>query len=154
MGEYYESSTIDDDIRRSGVSQSIFQSSDSVHESEDINGDVPFVPLHPSGIKPSGNAFTATSNLRAATGTFALIPDELILLILETLDQSCLLALGATCKALYAFTKTEDLWKALFILYDFHSPPPQSLETKHTERPSGSSTVSHCQEKLPQSYAD
>lgn len=72
---------------------------------------------HPLGIRPSGNAFTATTNLKAATGTFALLPDELLTQFLEYLDAQDLLRLGATCRALHAFTRSEELWKALFIRY-------------------------------------
>lgn len=72
---------------------------------------------HPLGIRPSGNAFTATTNLKAALGTFALLPDELLTQFLEYLDAQDLLRLGATCRALHAFTRSEELWKALFIEY-------------------------------------
>ncbi|KAG9626492.1 putative F-box and JmjC domain protein, partial [Aureobasidium melanogenum] len=70
---------------------------------------------HPLGIRPSGNAFAATTNLKAAIGTFALLPDELLTQFLEYLDAQDLLRLGATCRALHAFTRSEELWKALFI---------------------------------------
>lgn len=83
-----------------------------------LESDTTFVPLHPLGVKPSGNAFTADSNIRTAIGSFSQIPDELIVLILETLDQETLVNLGTTCKTFYAFSRTEDLWKALFIQYD------------------------------------
>jgi len=72
---------------------------------------------HPLGIRPSGNAFTATTNLKSAIGTFALLPDELLSQFLEYLDARDLLRLGATCRALHAFTRSEELWKALFIEY-------------------------------------
>lgn len=80
--------------------------------------DVDAIPSHPLGVKPSGNGLLATQNLRPAMGAFAFLPDEMIVLLLETFDASCLKSLGATCKALYAFTRIEDLWKALFIEYD------------------------------------
>ena len=73
------------------------------------------IPSHPLGVKPSGNALLATWSLRDAIGTFRLFPDELILLLLEHLDGSSLLGIGRTCKAFYAFTRAEELWKALFI---------------------------------------
>ena len=72
---------------------------------------------HPLGIRPSGNAFTATTNLKAAIGSFALLPDELLTQFLEFLDAQDLLRLGATCRALHGFTRSEELWKALFIEY-------------------------------------
>ncbi|KAK2752389.1 hypothetical protein FQN55_007429 [Onygenales sp. PD_40] len=73
------------------------------------------IPPHPLGVKPSGNALAASSNLRAAVGSFGELSDELVILLLECLDAASLLSLGATCKALYAFTHAEELWKALFI---------------------------------------
>ena len=73
------------------------------------------IPGHPLGVKPSGNALLAAENLRHAVGTFNLLPDELILMLLESLDGPSLLNIGRTCKAFYAFTRAEDLWKALFI---------------------------------------
>lgn len=75
------------------------------------------VPPHPLGIKPAGNAYTSSSNIRSTIGIFASLPDELIVQILEHLDSTSLLQLGATCKVLYAFSRLEDLWKALFIGY-------------------------------------
>ncbi|KAJ5520446.1 hypothetical protein N7463_000899 [Penicillium fimorum] len=73
------------------------------------------IPSHPLGVKPSGNALLATWSLRNAIGTFQHLPDELILLLLEHLDGPSLLRIGRTCKAFYAFTRAEELWKALFV---------------------------------------
>lgn len=72
------------------------------------------IPGHPLGVKPSGNALLAAENLRDAIGTFGILPDELILILLEFLDGPSLLRIGRTCKAFYAFTRAEDLWKNLF----------------------------------------
>ncbi|KAJ5780647.1 hypothetical protein N7457_005807 [Penicillium paradoxum] len=73
------------------------------------------IPSHPLGVKPSGNALLATWSLRDAMGTFQHLPDELILLLLEGFDGPSLLSIGRTCKAFYAFTRAEELWKALFV---------------------------------------
>lgn len=73
------------------------------------------IPSHPLGVKPSGNALLASWSLRQALGTFSRLPDELILLLLEWLDGASLLRIGRTCKAFYAFTRAEELWKALFV---------------------------------------
>ncbi|KAJ6146036.1 hypothetical protein N7497_008018 [Penicillium chrysogenum] len=73
------------------------------------------IPSHPLGVKPSGNALLATWSLRSAIGTFQHLPDELILLLLEGFDGPSLLSIGRTCKAFYAFTRAEELWKALFV---------------------------------------
>ncbi|KAK2865180.1 hypothetical protein FQN49_003826 [Arthroderma sp. PD_2] len=73
------------------------------------------IPAHPLGVKPSGNGLTASWDIRSAMGGFALLPDDLILILLESFDAATLRCLGAACKALYAFTRAEELWKALFI---------------------------------------
>jgi hypothetical protein len=70
---------------------------------------------HPLRVRPSGNALTAESNLKASCGLFALLPDELLVQFLEILNVPHLLRLGATCKALHAFTRNEELWRALFV---------------------------------------
>ncbi|KAB8220533.1 hypothetical protein BDV33DRAFT_93614 [Aspergillus novoparasiticus] len=87
------------------------------------------IPGHPLGVKPSGNALLAQENLRAAIGTFNLLPDELILILLEFLDGRGLLSIGQTCKAFYAFTRAEDFWKSLFI-----GSPPVSFTWQGTWR--------------------
>jgi hypothetical protein len=73
------------------------------------------IPLHPLGVKPSGNQYTATSNARHAIGPFQILPDEVLAIFLEYLDSPQLRLLGSCCKFLYAFCRSEDLWKTLFI---------------------------------------
>lgn len=73
------------------------------------------IPCHPLGVKPSGNVLLAEKHLRNTIGTFQILLDELILVLLETLDAASLLSVGRTCKAFYAFTRAEELWKALFV---------------------------------------
>ncbi|KAF2013152.1 F-box domain-containing protein [Aaosphaeria arxii CBS 175.79] len=73
------------------------------------------VPTHPLDIKPAGNAYTASENLKSHCGAFAVLPDELINHMLESFDAGTLVRLGSTCKALYAFTRLDELWRALFI---------------------------------------
>lgn len=80
------------------------------------------VPLHPLRIRPTGNAYTATENIKPAAGAFAALPDELLIQILESLDAASLKRLGCTCKALYAFSRLEDLWKTLCIEYELPLP--------------------------------
>lgn len=77
------------------------------------------VPLHPLGIRPAGNAYTAIKNIKSSAGLFSTLPDELIIQVLEFLRHRPLLVLGFTCKALYAFCRFDDLWKTLFIEYVF-----------------------------------
>ena len=84
----------------------------------DGNGQIrDVIPCHPLGVKPSGNALLASNDLRTTIGTFQLLPDDLILNVLEFLDGHSLLRVGRACRALYAFTRAEDLWKTLFIEY-------------------------------------
>ena len=70
---------------------------------------------HPLRIKPSGNAYTANNDLRLAAGLWKSLPDEIWILILELLDPCSLNTLGLTCKALFAFSRFEDLWKAFCV---------------------------------------
>ena len=69
---------------------------------------------HPLGVRPSGNAMLADINLKNAMGSFTSLPDEVLAIFLEYLDAVDLLRLGTTCRALHAFTRNEELWKALF----------------------------------------
>lgn len=73
------------------------------------------IPPHPMNVKPSGNKFSATQDARNASGTFQILPDETLAVLLEYLDSHSLRHLGATCKALYAFSRLEDLWKTLLV---------------------------------------
>lgn len=73
------------------------------------------VPVHPLRVKPAGNAYTASDNIKSRCGRFASLPDELLSHILESFDADALLRLGSTCRALYAFTRLDELWRALFV---------------------------------------
>lgn len=75
------------------------------------------IPPHPSGIKPTGNSYTATSNDKDVIGAWRALPDEMIAIILDHFDSPMLRNFGATCKFLYVFCRSEDLWKTLFIEY-------------------------------------
>ena len=81
--------------------------------------DLPAVPAHPLGIKPSGNAYASFDDIRVAIGTLSTFSDELLIQVLELLDAKTLVRLGRTCKALYAFSAAEELWKTLSIEYEF-----------------------------------
>lgn len=93
----------------SGVAQSIDSEPPAIEESP-IS-----IPSHPLGVKPSGNQYTAESNARDRAGHFQILPDEILAIFLEHLDSRQLRLLESTCKFLYAFCRSEDLWKALFI---------------------------------------
>lgn len=73
------------------------------------------VPSHPLGIKPAGNAYTARENIKSRCGLFACLPDELLSHILESFEADVLVRLGSTCRALYAYTRLDELWRALFV---------------------------------------
>ncbi|KAE8149961.1 hypothetical protein BDV25DRAFT_140281 [Aspergillus avenaceus] len=118
-----------DNHTRDGESiTNVYSSSFPESSLQDVSGP-DAIPGHPLGVKPSGNALLAEENLRAAIGTFKSLPDELISMLLESLDGPSLLRIGQTCKAFYAFTRAEDLWKALFI-----GSPPTSFTWKGTWR--------------------
>ena len=75
------------------------------------------IPQHPMGIKPTGNQFVAGHNIKATAGMFSYLPDELLIQLLESLEPLALLRLGATCKALYGFSRFEDIWRTQFLKY-------------------------------------
>ena len=75
------------------------------------------VALHPLGVRPAGNAYISSKNLKDAAGLFACLPDELIMSALEYMEVESLLNIGETCKALYAFSRFDELWKTLFLTY-------------------------------------
>lgn len=91
---------------------------ESYHANESATGlqviEVGIQP-HPLGVRPSGNALTANEDLRSHTGLFGRIPDELLLSLLERLDEDTLLRLGSTCRALYAYSTCDQLWRDLWI---------------------------------------
>ena len=80
-----------------------------------INGDAEGCPPHPRGVRPAGNAYTKVSNLKFNSGLFQLLPDEMIIEILELLGPDTLLKFGSTCKALFGFSRFEELWKNVII---------------------------------------
>jgi len=84
-------------------------------DSHDESQDTSLVKRHPLGVRPSGNALTSTINLKTSCGLFTLLPDELLMQLLESLGARDLLQLGSTSKALHAFTRSEELWRALFV---------------------------------------
>lgn len=73
------------------------------------------IPHHLLGVKPLGNKYTANSDGKDSIGRFQMFPDEIIAIFLEYLEASKLCLLGSTCKFLYAFCRSDDLWKSSFI---------------------------------------
>ncbi|KAG6004356.1 hypothetical protein E4U43_000754 [Claviceps pusilla] len=75
------------------------------------------IPTHVLGVKPLGNCFfSERPNAKLSSGTWGVLPDEMIMLVLEQMDVRSLLSLGSTCKFLFAFCHSDELWKALFLL--------------------------------------
>ncbi|KAL5115292.1 hypothetical protein ACEQ8H_006804 [Pleosporales sp. CAS-2024a] len=87
------------------------------------------LPSHPLGIRPAGNAYTASENIKSRCGSFARLPDELLSHMFESFDADTLVRLGTTCRALYAFTRLDELWRALFL-----SAPPSDFAWRGTWR--------------------
>ncbi|KAG6196088.1 hypothetical protein E4U10_001287 [Claviceps purpurea] len=80
------------------------------------------IPTHALGVKPLGNCFLSECpNAKINSGTWGALPDEMVMLVLEQMDVRSLLSLGSTCKFLYAFCHSDELWKALFLLLSTES---------------------------------
>lgn len=79
-------------------------------------GDLSVQP-HPYGIKPSGNHY-----ISGHRSTFDRLPDELILHLLDSLPINDLLSLCHTCKKLYAYSISEDIWKDIFVAQKIRLP--------------------------------
>lgn len=105
LDEYREDNIVSRPFKKQKIDSSINQDSQQSTA----------VQRHPLGVRPSGNAFTSKTNLKASCGVYALLPDEVLAQLLEYLDAADLLRLGATCRALHAFTRSEELWRALFV---------------------------------------
>lgn len=91
-------------------------STSSTHSEAELSHFEPQIQAHPLGVRPSGNALTGSSaHAHDSIGTFGALPDEMILTVLEWLEDAELLRLGQTCRAFFAFTSSEDLWKALLL---------------------------------------
>jgi len=70
---------------------------------------------HPLGVKPSGNAYTSSWNSKCSAGYLARLPDELLMHFLDYLEAKELGELGQTCRFLYAFCHSDELWRSLFV---------------------------------------
>ncbi|KAJ3484424.1 hypothetical protein NLG97_g7051 [Lecanicillium saksenae] len=74
------------------------------------------IPTHHLGVKPLGNRYLSKgTDARLSAGTLGGLPDEMLMLLLEQLELASLQVLGASCRFLYAFTHSDELWKALFL---------------------------------------
>jgi hypothetical protein len=102
----------------------------SGNQSSDFADTDSAVPAHPLGIKPLGNRYFWDGPVaRDATGVFQLLPDEMLVQLLEFLDPRSLRFLGYTCKYLFAHCISEELWKGLFLEYvvPLHCPSKNLL---------------------------
>ncbi|KAK5990361.1 F-box protein JMJ22 [Cladobotryum mycophilum] len=74
------------------------------------------IPTHPLGVKPLGNQYLSDGPIaRRSIGTWAVLPDEMLNVILEQFDKDAILKLGSTCKFFYAFCHSDELWKSLYL---------------------------------------
>lgn len=93
-------------------------SSSQAPESKNETSDASRVQRHPLKVKPLGNLYTASqANIKHHAGLLARLPDELVLDLLGHLEAKDLLLLGATCRALHAFCRHDELWRAMFVEY-------------------------------------
>ena len=72
---------------------------------------------HPLEVRPAGNALTSSDNAQRYMGFFGRLPDALLLLVLEFLDQSALVDLGSTCRGLYAYSTFDQLWRDIAVTH-------------------------------------
>lgn len=92
--------------RTSGMADSV---------SDDVAAQSP-IPPHPLGVKPLGNQYFSTGrSARGSLGSLRVLPDEVLMSLLEYLDEVSLRVLGCSCKFLFAFCFSEELWKAIFL---------------------------------------
>ncbi|KAK0731596.1 Clavaminate synthase-like protein [Lasiosphaeris hirsuta] len=74
------------------------------------------IPTHPLGIKPLGNKYFASGkDARRSLGTLQVLPDEMLMQLLEYLGQRTLRLLGYSCRFLFASCISDDLWKSIFL---------------------------------------
>jgi hypothetical protein len=74
------------------------------------------VPPHPLGIKPLGNKyFSDEQDARKFMGVLQVLPDEMLMQLLEYLDERSLRLLGYTCRFLFACCVADDIWKTKFL---------------------------------------
>jgi hypothetical protein len=77
----------------------------------------PSIPTHPLGLKPLGNKyfFSGDDARDSLKGALKILPDQVLMQLLEFLDHRTLRLLGYTCRFLFASCISDDLWKAIFL---------------------------------------
>ena len=102
------------------MTSTVLEQADTHAKSETSPRDEDFVKdeamRHPFGIRPAGNAITSNQNAAQNMGSFGELPDSLLLLLLEFLDQTSLANLGSTCRGLYAFCSFDPLWREIAVM--------------------------------------
>jgi len=75
------------------------------------------IPTHPLGVKPLGNKYFSSGDdaRNSLKGHLGVLPDEMLMQLLEFLDQRTLKILGYTCRFLFAACMSDDLWKSIFL---------------------------------------
>lgn len=75
------------------------------------------VPPHPVGVRPGGNTYVegaAPCIRRSSLGPFfSSLCDSIVCRVLSNCSADSLLSLALTSRALYAYTRDDDLWRAL-----------------------------------------
>lgn len=78
--------------------------------------DDPSIPPHPLGVKPLGNKyFSEGEDARKFLGALQVLPDEMLMHLLEFLDKRALRLLGYTCRFLFACCVFDEIWKTIFL---------------------------------------
>ncbi|KAK4145490.1 uncharacterized protein C8A04DRAFT_35759 [Dichotomopilus funicola] len=74
------------------------------------------IPSHPLGIRPLGNKyFSGGGDARRSMGVLQILPDEMLMQMLEYLDERTLRLFGYTCKFLFACCVSDDIWKTILL---------------------------------------
>ena len=107
-------------IRDCAFEEDVAGSHPSSHAVTDEGGQHDFgldssVPPHPLGIKPLGNKYFAAEDARKNMGVLQILPDEMLMQLLEYMDMPALRLLGSTCRFLFACCTSDDIWKAIFL---------------------------------------
>lgn len=87
----------------------------TISSDEEVTHSDPQVRSHRLGLRPSGNILTEPAHARENIGIFGTLPDEAVCILLEWLEDVDLLRLGTTCRAFFAFTSNDELWKKLML---------------------------------------
>lgn len=86
------------------------------HDNHDEPNATSAIPPHPLGIKPLGNKYLSDGDdARRFLGALQVLPDEMLMQLLEFLDDRTLRRFGYTCRFLFACSVSDDIWKTIFL---------------------------------------